>query len=327
MSSPSLLNSAQLQSQPMLSRVADSLYWMSRYLERMEHTARVLDVNLNQMLEQTPEAANRRWERMLASLRVPQPHTRRDDRALMRSLTFDQHNKASILHCVGSARENARQVREHISSEMWQQLNQLYLEIRRASKSRSWGTQPHQFFQQVKEGGHLLQGITDSTMTHDEGWQFIQVGRSIERASSIATLLDVHYQDSNNLDYFAWVGLLRCCTGFEAYCRFYTADIKPAYVMEFLLLNTQFPHSISFSARMLQQELQTIAQSAGGGRQVGKLERLAGRLRASLDYGHIDEILLDMHSYLNNIQQQCGEIHNAIQQVYISYPVGSVINS
>jgi uncharacterized alpha-E superfamily protein len=309
---------------PMLSRVADSLYWMSRYLERAEHTARLLDVNLNQMLDQTPESANRRWELMLASLHTSIPYNTTDANTITRILTFDQENTASIMACIAAARENARQVREQLSSEMWQQLNQLYLQVKRTSKSRAWRTQPHKFFQTVKEGAHLFQGITDTTIIHDEGWQFIQVGRAMERAGAITNLVNAHFTHADSLDYLSWVGLLRSCTAFEAYCRAYTADIKPHCVAEFLLLNPQFPHSVCFAVNALQVELQAIAQSTGV-RGVGRAERLAGRLRATLDYGQVDEIMADLHNYLANIQQQRAEIHNAIHQTYISYPVDSAL--
>lgn len=258
-----VLTTKGTQLQPMLSRVADSLYWMSRYLERAEHTARVLDVNLNQMLDQTPESANRRWERMLAGLRTYHAADTTDEHTITRDLTFDLANKSSIVGCIAAARENARQVREQISSEMWQQLNQLYLYVQRTSKSRAWRTQPHKFFQAVKEGAHLFQGITDSTMSHDEGWQFIQVGRSLERTGLLTNLLDVHFREADTLDHLSWVGLLRSCTAFEAYCRVYTAELKPERIAEFLLLNAQFPHSVHFSVELLQVQLQSIAQITG----------------------------------------------------------------
>ncbi len=316
--------SNRIHPQPMLSRVADSLYWMSRYLERAEHTARLLDVNLHQMLDQTPESANQRWERLFASLHTPAIDDYNDAAMLTHMLTFDHANKSSISACIAAARENAQQVREQISSEMWQQLNQLYLHVKRTSKSRVWRTQPHGFFQAVKEGSHLFQGITDSTMSHNEGWRFIQVGRSIERADAIAALLGVHFQQPASLDYLAWVGLLRSCTAFEAYCKVYTADLYPEYIAEFLLLNASFPHSVRFSVNMLQMELQAIAQSTG--MQMSRaVDRLAGRLRAALDYGHIDEIMADMQGYVYTIRSLCADIHTAIQQIYISYPADSFI--
>jgi uncharacterized alpha-E superfamily protein len=313
------------RSPPMLSRVADSLYWMSRYLERAEHTARLLDVNLNQMLDQTPESADQRWDRLLASMRVSLPEGVSDPNSITQALTFDQDNKVSIISCIAVARENAQQVREQISSEMWQQLNQLFLQVRRTSKNRVWRTQPHKFFQVVKEGAHLFQGITDSTMSHDEGWRFIQIGRSIERAGATAALLDAHFKDMKSLDYLAWVGLLRSCTAFEAYCKVYTADIHPQCVAEFLLLNNHFPHAVRFSVNQLQFELQAITQATGIAH-AGRAERLAGRLCAMLDYGQIDEIMPDMHAYLENIRNLCADIHTAIQQIYIAYPADAVLD-
>ncbi len=178
----------------MLSRVADSLYWMSRYLERAEHTARLLDVNLNQMLE-SALYADLRWERLYRSLRVPALEGGTDEAyRVTQSLTFDTTNSASIISCLASARENARQVREQISSEMWEQLNRLYLHVKSTNIQKIWHGQPHVFLTRVKEGIHLFQGVTDATMSHSEGWHFIRVGCYTERASQTATLLDVHFQ-------------------------------------------------------------------------------------------------------------------------------------
>ncbi|MEI7773053.1 MAG: alpha-E domain-containing protein, partial [Chloroflexales bacterium] len=161
----------------MLSRVADSLYWMSRYLERAEHTARLIAVGLNLMLDQTPQSVGPRWERLLAALRAyPPPSGSGDAYAIARMLTFDTSNEGSIVSCIASARENARQVRELISSEMWEQLNRLYLRVKGSSIDQIWQGEPLEFYQDVKEGAHLFQGVTDATMTHGEGWQFIQVG-------------------------------------------------------------------------------------------------------------------------------------------------------
>lgn len=317
----------------MLSRVADSLYWMSRYLERAEHTARVMGVNLHQMLDQTPDSADRRWDRLLLSLRTPHPeHVPHDAYSITQALTFDPANNASIVACIAAARENARQVREMISSEMWEQLNRLFLWIKATSMEEIWNTEPHEFFRVVKEGAHLFQGITDGTMSHGEGWQFIQVGRSIERAGTTAAILDLHFSaylaaqkgSEPGLEYLEWVGLLKSCTAFEAYCKVYTADLKPEQIAEFLLLNDEFPRSVRFSVDEVQHALHTVARISGM-RNAGRAERLAGRLRASLDYGQVDEILADMHTYLDSIQRQCADIHNAIHQIYIAYPVETVL--
>lgn len=320
----------------MLSRVADSLYWMSRYLERAEHTARLIAVGLNMMLDQTPQSAGVRWERLLASLHAyPPPSGSGDAYAIAYMLTFDMTNEGSIAACIASARENAHQVREQISSEMWEQLNRLYLKVKGSTIDAIWLGEPLEFYQEVKEGAHLFQGITDATMTHGEGWQFIQVGRYLERAGATAALIDQHFRPYLEapddgliaLDYIDWVGLLKCCTAFEAYCKVYTADIKPACVAEFLLLNGEGPRSVRFAADRIQRSMQAIAQATGT-RLAGRAERLAGRLRAALDYGQVDEIMSEnMHAYLESIQRQCAAIHGAVYQAYISYPVDTALTS
>ncbi len=175
----------------MLSRVADSLYWMSRYIERAEHATRLLDVNLNLMLDESAISADHRWQRMLQALGSPKDvKWTGDPYALTQTLSFDTEYKGSILSCIISARENSRHVREQISTEQWHRLNSLYLRGDAAGdaagpgRRRSWrrSEQPTEFLQQVMEGVHQFQGVSDSTMSHGEGWQFIQVGRYIERA-------------------------------------------------------------------------------------------------------------------------------------------------
>src|SRR5438270_2385277 len=197
----------------MLSRVADNLYWMSRYLERAEHTARLLDVNLHGMLDQTAESADHRWDRVLTALSTSLPDgAGHDPYRITQALTTDASNPASIVSCVAGARDNARQVWEQISSEMWEQINRLYLSVSRKRMDEIWQGEPHAFFVDVKEGVHLFQGITDATMTHGEGWQFIQVGRSLERAGETAILLDAHFtsplasEDGATPAYLEWVG-------------------------------------------------------------------------------------------------------------------------
>ncbi len=320
----------------MLSRVADSLYWMSRYLERAEHTARLLDVNLNQMLE-SAQYADLRWERLYKSLRIPALESGADEAyRVTQFLTFDTTNSASIVSCLATARENARQVREQISSEMWEQLNRLYLRVKRTTIEEIWPAQPHTFLAGVKEGVQLFQGVTDATMNHSEGWHFIRVGCYIERASQTATLVDVHFHSlmeiqepftSASLDYMSWVGLLRSCASFESYCKVYTANIQPSRIAEFLLLNAETPRSLRFAATMMQGALQSITKITTV-RNAGRVERLAGRLRASLDYDQIDEIMSgSMHSYLENIQFQCRQINEAVYQVYITYPIDVALTS
>lgn len=308
---------------PMLSRVADSLFWMARYLERAEHTARLLDVHLHSALDLTPAAANRRWRRLLTALHSPLASEHVSPYAITQALIFDTTNSDSIAACITAARDNARQVRERISSEMWEQVNRLYLHLRTTSMEEMWTGEPHLFFRSVKEGVHLFQGITDATLSHDEGWWFIQIGRYLERAMATAALMDVHFctldsQDATTLDYFEWVALLKSCTAFEAYCKVYTASVHPEDVAEFLLLNAEFPRSIRFAADMIQEAAQAIGQS-GARHAMARVERLAGRLRAALDYGQVDEIMMDMHTYLMTIRRMCAQVHDALYQACISY--------
>src|SRR5450755_437243 len=319
----------------MLSRVADHLYWMSRYLERAEHTARLLDVNLYHLLGQKSEYVIPRWKRVRDSLRISSSEGEADnDYSVTQSSDLDTNNAYSIISCISSARDNARQIRERISSEMWEQLNRLYLSIKSTNMADIWFSGVHGFLTGVKEGVQLFQGLTDSTMSHNEGWQFIQVGRYIERTWVTAALIDVHFLSlplSSNgpaeeimglaqLDYLEWVGLLRSCSAFEAYRKVYTADIQPERIAEFLLLDSESPRSIHFSITLLQNALRAIARATNT-RNSARVERLAGRLRASLDYDQIEDIMEDIHSYLENIQQQCTQIHKAIYQTYIVYPV------
>ena len=318
----------------MLSRVADHLYWMSRYLERAEHTARLIGVNLDLMLDQAPAAAASRRERLAASLGTSlPPASLQDDYSMTEALTFNLANKSSIVACIAAARENAQNVREQISSEMWEQINQLYLSIRQTTPEKLWRAEPHRFFQAVKAGAHLFQGLTDSTMNHGEGWHFIQVGRFIERVGATAVLLDVHYGAFTRSPegfsapdgYLEWIGLLKSCTAFEAYCKVYTANFQPRAIAEFLLLNREFPHSVYFAVDMMQNALHSIAEATEM-RKVGRVYRLVGRLRASFDFDQIDEIMAaDLHTYLQDIQNQCRQIHEALYQAYITYPIEAAL--
>jgi uncharacterized alpha-E superfamily protein len=318
----------------MLSRVADSLYWMSRYLERAEHTARLVNVNLYLTLDRAPVDAARHWGRLLAGLRMPPSMPSDTDLAAHATgQVLDLANRDSIAASIAAARENARQVREQISSEMWQQINRLFLSVRRDAPDPGWTGRTHDFLMSVIEGVHLFQGVTNATMTHGEGWHFIELGRYVERAGATAALLEVHYSDPPGPattgvggEYVEWVGLLRSCCAFEAYCRQYTADLRSDRIAEFLILSAQFPRSVRYSARHIQASLQTIAQLTGRG--PGRAERLAGRLLASLDYGQVDEIMSgNLLEYLQSIVRQAGQIGAAVHQQYVSYPVNQALSA
>ena len=315
----------------MLSRVADSLYWMSRYMERAEHTTRLLDVNLNLMLDESSRSSDHRWKRMLQALGSPGdvPWTG-DPYVLTDTLSFDTDVPASILSCIIAARENSRHVREQISTEQWHRLNTLYLQVTRPEVRR---LDRGDFLQQVMEGVHQFQGVSDSTMSHGEGWQFIQVGRYIERASATALLLESYHDDlwmlqeniPEGTEYLEWMGLLRSATAFEAYCKVYTADITPDRVLEFLLLDEDFPHSVRFSIDTLQCALEAI-QGEGGKSRAEPLRRLSGRLQALLHYASVEEILRgDVVAYLQAIQMECRNIHKTMYELYIDYSIQAAL--
>ncbi len=318
----------------MLSRVADSLYWMSRYLERAEHTARLIDINLNLMLDESSFSTGRRWHRVLAALGNPAGvEFTGDPYALTQVMTFDAAHHSSIISSIIAARENARQVREQISSEQWQQLNRLYHEVTRSSGDDLSDAQPSDFLQAVISGAQLFQGVTDSTMNHGEGWQFIQIGRYIERAVSSVRLLNVYIEEfwahperaMEGTEYLEWIGLLRCTAAFEAYCRVYTNDVAPERILEFLLLNGENPHAVRHAIDCLQQALEAV-HGEGGKRRAGSLMRLSGRLQASLQFGHIGEIVeAGVRPYLFDILKQCQEIHQALYQLYINYSIESAL--
>jgi uncharacterized alpha-E superfamily protein len=302
---------------------------MSRYLERAEHTARVMNVQLSLILEHGAGSDELYWARVLRSLGI---HLTEDEegqaQSVAQSLIRETTHRASIVSCVMAARENARQVREQISSEMWAQLNRLFHSVREARDSGE-GFDSRDFLQSVKDGAHLFQGITDSTMTHAEGWQFIQAGRCLERAVALCSLIGSYFreiprspaQEEGEPAYLEWIGLLRSCTAFEAYCKAYTADLKPDRIAEFLVLHPTFPHSIRFSAASLEAAVRAIGGEAGG-RGTVRVERIAGKLNATLSFSPIDEIMAaGLDGYLDTVLRQCAQVHGALYQTYIAYPI------
>ncbi|HXM62908.1 MAG TPA: alpha-E domain-containing protein [Terriglobales bacterium] len=319
----------------MLSRVADSLYWMSRYLERAVHTARLMDVDFQLRLDQSPEASAGRWLRLLEASQAPAPEDGKiGAAALSHILTLDKTNPSSIISCVAAARENLRQVREQCSSEMWEQLNRLYLQVNSTTSTEAWLLHSYIFFRAVQEGAHLFQGMTDSTMAHGEGWQYIQLGRFVERTDALARLIGTHFtwlhnsldQAVENEEYLEWIGLLKSCAAFEAYCKTHTAELRPLRVAEFLLLNSSFPHSVRFSVDRVHAALIAIGELTE--RKAEQPVRLAGRLRATLSFSQIDEIMAGgANAYVESVRWQCAQVHNSIHQIYFDYPVESALAS
>jgi uncharacterized alpha-E superfamily protein len=320
----------------MLSRVAENMYWLSRYLERAEHTSRALNLTLNLLLEQRTDDA-RQWmmRHLMESLfanQLPDDATLYD---MTHALAFDKENSASITHCIGRARENARQIREQISSEMWEHLNTMFHRVNQATLDSIWASQStHGFFSGITQGAQLFQGITDSTMSHNEGWYFLQLGRYLERAIYNAHFLDVQFRvlqlspdyPAIAKDFMKWVGLLKSFTAFESYCKVYSADLRSEQVIEFLLLNAEFPHSIRFSIDNAEQALKAIDRFTETKR-AAPVTRLIGKLRSDLTFAQIDEVMesTGLSIYLNQLQVECGKVHDAVNRIYISYSVDKAL--
>jgi uncharacterized alpha-E superfamily protein len=305
----------------MLSRVADSLYWMARYLERAENTTRLIEANIQTMLELKPQAVEKQLTRINLSLGQPLKLTVPE---LEASLIFDAGTPSSIISCIMLARENARQVREQISSEMWSELNGLYHFVKQYDREDLEQELPLDFLNEVRRKISLFKGETNGTMSHGEEWWFLQIGRHIERAVLTSTMLKTHSAELSGdaeIEHLELLALLRSANAFEAYLKRYTAEFSAENIVEFLLLNPEHPHSVLFSVRRLADSIHALPEVSGQG-QRSKVEKLAGRLVAGLSYSSVEEILNGgLESALNNIIGQCVELHSAIRRTYIDYPI------
>jgi uncharacterized alpha-E superfamily protein len=309
---------------------------MSRYVERAENTVRQLDVTMGLMLDTGGATAETRWERLVASLGKPAGLDWNGDlEAMARTVVFDILNHAAITFCINGARENARQVREEISTEQWQRLNRLFHQIHSPQAQALFAASINDALASVADGIHLFKGVTDSTMIHGQGWQFIRLGRYLERAYSTATLLEVFHpellhpqkREHAGYQYLELVGLLRCCTSFEAYCQVYTADVSPDRILDFLLLNRDFPHAIRYCVDGIRDAITSI-QYTGGRRPPAELTAGIGRLHAMLGFTTIEEILAgDTAAFLHNIREQCLRIHEHIYRYYVHYSIQSALAS
>jgi uncharacterized alpha-E superfamily protein len=310
----------------MLSRVADSLYWMNRYIERAEHATRLIAVKLESMIEQSPEDATASWLRAAASLSAEKVSPHADAFTITQSLAFDRINPSSLLSSLRNARDNARQVREQLSTEVWEHLNRLYLRLQPVTMDTIWVHQPARVFREALEDFQTLEGVTYSTLSHGEGWYFLELGRHIERAQLISRLLDVHFNPSQHLAivqqprYFDWLVLLKFCTAYEPYTKNYTAALRPDRIAEFLLFDAEFPHSVRFAVDRVCDALSRVAPGAPPARRAS-VERLSGRLKASVDFGQIDELMSggQIAPFLADITRQCEQIHEAVHSAYIAY--------
>lgn len=312
----------------MLSRVADAFYWMSRYLERAEHAARVIDVASGLALDASSDTVG---GQLLLSIETPPPAEGETAARNVRLGEITPAQIAAVSANVARSRENARQIREQISAEMWEHLNSIYLLLNRSGGPPS---DPGTFARMMINRAHLFHGVAEASLSRGEGWHFMEIGRYLERAITTAMMLKRYFlardrrptgaRAGDVKDEAAGTGLLSACAALEAYCRQYTAEIRPERVAEFLLLDADFPRSARFAADRVEDSLRTIARLAGR-QHTARPDRFAGRLRASLNFGTVDEVLEDGANYLEQLRRQCGQIHVSIYQAYITYPIESAI--
>lgn len=296
----------------MLSRVAESIYWMSRYVERAENVARFVDVNLNLMLN-TP-TADQQWQPLVNITGDHVDFAKRyggvaSSENVIQFLTFDRENPNSIISCLRAARENARSVREIISSEMWLQLNTFYLMVNSAASSGQGFESPHNFFNDVKMASHLFTGLTDAIMTHGEAWHFSRLGRMLERADKTSRILDVKYfillrsvaEVGTIYDDVQWAAVLRSASAFEMY-RKRQGRISPVGIVEFLLLDAEFPRAVRYCLNSARDSLHAISGTPDG-MDRKPAEKLLGQVCSDLAHVSVEEIVKGgLHEYLDALQ-------------------------
>jgi uncharacterized alpha-E superfamily protein len=317
----------------MLSRVANSIYWLSRYTERAENVARIIDVNLQMMLD-LPSGSNQQWMPLVSisgddkvfAARYATP-TREN---VIKFLVLDVENPNSIVSCLRAARENARTVREAISSEMWEQVNTSYLTVNAAASSQTLVHSPYSFFNEVKKASQLFDGVTDATMLHGEGWHFYRMGRLIERADKTSRLLDVKYyillpsitDVGTPLDDIQWAAVLRSASALEMYRKRH-GHIAPDDIVKFLVLDHEFPRSIHHCLTAANDSLHEIS-----GTPVGMYRNLAeqrfGQLRAELAYTDIEQIIgRGLHEFLDSFQTKLNLADQCIFDTFFALrPIG-----
>jgi uncharacterized alpha-E superfamily protein len=311
----------------MLSRVADSICWMSRYIERAENVSRFVDVNLNLMLD-FPGGSGQQWKPLVDISGDTDDFAERygdaTERSVIRFLTFDTKNPNSILSCVRTARENARSVREIISSSMWEHLNQSYLMLTAAAR-RGEIRDPHELFSSVRTASHTFIGVTDATMTHNEAWHFCRLGRQLERADKTSRILDVKYflllpkvdDIGTTVDDVQWAAVLRSASAFEMYHKRH-GRIAPSRIVEFLLLDYDFPRAIHHSLKAARESVHAITGTPAAMFR-SPVEQLLGLLCSELAYAQVDEIIATgLHEYLDGLQTKMNQIGAHIQDTFFS---------
>jgi uncharacterized alpha-E superfamily protein len=304
----------------MLSRVADSVFWMSRYVERAENVARFIDVHHNLTLDLGEELGDQ-WGSLVYTTGDHELFFKAYGEVcrenVLKFLAFDEKNPNSIVSCLSRARENARTAREIISSDMWEELNRFYLLVRDAVREDLVGD--YEFFARVKRASHLLIGTTDATMSHGEAWHFARLGRLLERADKTSRIVDVKYfillpkasDVGSSLDVVQWSALLRSASALEMYRRIH-GRIVPSRVVDFLALDRSFPRSIRYCVCGAERSLHAVTGTPDGGFG-NRAEQELGKLRSGLDFTSIDDIIAQgLHEFIDGIQSCLNRVGEAI---------------
>jgi uncharacterized alpha-E superfamily protein len=328
---PSKLNETHLETKPMLSRTADHLFWMARYMERAENTARMLDVNYQtSLLPQSSEAAVAGWRGLLGISELTKEYLAKfpeiNARDVMTFMVTDANNPSSILNCLRAARENARAVRGALTTEVWETMNQTWLEYNRLVKTKALEKDPAELFEWVKFRSHLSRGVTLGTMLQDESFHFQRIGTFLERADNTARLLDVKFHarnteffgsgignESKEVDFYHWSAVLRSVSAFEVYRKVYRNVIRPEKVAELLILRAEMPRSLVFCMDEVVNNLRAVGHDHSH-----ETLRRAGRLRADLQFGRIDEIVATgLHAYLTQFLDRVGDLGYGISRDFL----------
>jgi uncharacterized alpha-E superfamily protein len=314
----------------MLSRTADHLFWMSRYTERAENTARMLNVNYEtSLLPQSAAVAQVGWQGLLSISELLPAYTAKHgdvtSREVMEFMVKDEGNPSSIVSCLKAARENARAVRGTLTTEVWETQNTTWLEVNRMLRAGDFERDPGQFFEWVKFRSHLSRGVTVGTMLMDEALYFMRMGTFLERADNTARLVDVKFhavqsdffgaatEQDQEYDFYHWSAILRSVSGFEIYRKVYRDVIKPERVAELLILRPDMPRSMHASLNEVVANLKLVSSDAGS-----ETQRRAGRLRADLQYGRIDEILsTGLHAFLTQFLDRVNELGGSISRDFL----------
>jgi uncharacterized alpha-E superfamily protein len=317
----------------MLSRVANSLYWMSRYIERAENIARIVDVNLQLLLDfrnLNEERIAQHWLPIVEATGDEklffQLHKKATGQSVTEFLVFQTENPNSIVSSICQARENARMIRDQITIEFWEELNRLYWFVRTTQGRQAWKESPTEFFQQIKNSSLHLIGLVYATLIRNEGWWFLQAGKFLERTDKTSRILDVRSGVlpekgapgvANQPETLEWSAILHSCSAWDAYRTLHGVEVHPRGVMEFLLLNDDFPRSARFCVNQLNYALRRISGVADG-RFCNNAEKLAGRLVAELQFNTVDEIFdQGLHLYLDQLQSKLNDIGAALFDAYI----------